>query len=283
MPAIDIFNIFWDTTFLLFRKRMRYEIILLTAFQLFSPLVAADEPAPFQKSGYVQFDIGYAHLTNHFQNWFDESLRGYAQVTPNDGINWELTNQTHFAEQGVLGSLGYQRIFNDEWYGSISASTSSDGSFLPRYRTDANLYKKWLDGRNLVTGVGFTHNQSRLENHDRIVSLDILYYFDAPWIFEIGGKFVESNPGKVTSQRGFTAITYGQNKDYYLTAKYDYGTEGWQAVGLTQTISNFVSYEATLNFRKWVSNDFGFSITTNYYSNKNYSRTGVIAGIFFDF
>ncbi|MDD5113250.1 MAG: YaiO family outer membrane beta-barrel protein [Methylobacter sp.] len=269
--------------FLLFRKRMRYGILLLTAFQFFTPLAAADEPAPFQKSGYVQFDIGYAGLTNHFQNWFDQSLRGYAQVTPNDGINWEVTHQSHFAEQGVLGSLGYQRVFNDEWYGSISASTSSDGSFLPLYRTDANLYKKWLDRRNLVTGVGFTYSQSRLENYDRIVSLDVLYYFDAPWILELGGKIAESNPGSVASQRGFAAITYGQHKHYYLTAKYDYGTEGWQAIGATQTISSFVSHEASLNLRQWISHDFGFSLTTNYYSNPNYSRTGVIAGIFVDF
>ncbi len=268
---------------LLLTPRLRCGVLALVVFGFFSQIVNAEDDSAFEKHGYVQFDIGYSHLTNNFQNWFDEYLRGYAQLTPSDGIGWEITNQSHFAEQGILGSLAYRRIFNEDWYGSVSAATSSDGSFLPRYRTDATLYKKWLSKRNLVTGVGFTHNQSRLENHDRIVSLDILYYFDAPVILEVGGKFVESNPGRVESQRGFAAITYGYNKDYYLTLKYDGGTEGWQAVGATQTISNFSSHEATVNIRKWINNDFGFSLTANYYSNPNYSRAGLIAGIFVDF
>lgn len=269
--------------FLLPTHFYRRGIIAFVVFNLFSQMSHAEVDVPFKKHGYVQFDLGYAHLTDNFQNWFDEYLRGYAQLTPVDGINWELTNQSHFGEQGFLGSIGYQRVINDDWYGSVSAATSSDGSFLPRYRADANLYRKWLSKRNLVTGVGFTYNQSRLENHDRIVFLDILYYFDAPFIVEFGGRFVESNPGSIASQRGFAAVTYGYNKDYYVTIKHDHGTEGWQAVGATQTISNFVSHETTFNLRKWINNDFGVSLTANYYSNPNYSRAGIIAGIFVDF
>ena len=249
---------------------------------LYAGIAHADDTT-FKKYGYVEFDIGYAHLSKPYQNWFDEFLRGYAQLTPQDGVNWEITNQSHFAEQGVLGTLGYQRIFNDDWYGSISAATSSDGSFLPRYRTDINLNRKWLEKRNLVTGVGFTYNQSRLENHDRIVSLNLLYYFDSPWIIELGGRFAESNPGSVASQRGYAAITYGRHKDFYLTLKHDHGTEGWQAIGATRTISNFVSHETTINLRQWLSPNFGLTLTGSYYTNPNYNRLGVIAGIFVDF
>lgn len=268
---------------LLLDSLSRRFILALMIFQIFHPSVSNAEDIAFEKHGYVEFDIGYAHLSKPYQNWFDEFLRGYTQLTPTDGINWEITNQSHFAEQGVLGTLGYQRIFNEDWYGSISAATSSDGSFLPRYRTDMTLNRKWLENRNLVTGVGFTYNQSRLENYDQIYSLDILYYFDGPWILEVGGKFAESNPGSVASQRGFAAITYGRHKDYYLTVKHDHGTEGWQAIGATRTISNFVSYETTVNIRKWLNDDFGFSLTGSYYSNPNYNRAGVIAGIFIDF
>lgn len=261
----------------------KYLILALIPLFHLSPAVADGEPAAFKKTGYVESDVGYSYITNNFQNWFDEYLKGYTQITPDDGMNWEFSHQSHFGQQGYLGSLGYKRIINDDWYGSISASTSSGGSFLPRYRADATLYRKWLDKRNLVTGVGFTYNQSRLANYDRIILIDILYYFDSPWILEIGGRIVESNPGAIQSGRGFMAITYGTTKDSYLTLRYDQGTEGWQAVGSSQTITNFGSYEATLLWRKWITRDFGFSFTANHYANPNYNRTGVIAGIFVDF
>lgn len=244
----------------------------------------ADPAAPdFKKTGYLESDIGYSSLTANYSDWFDQYLKGRVQLTPTDGVNMEYTHQSHFNEEGSLGSLGYQRIFNEDWYGSISAATSSSGSFLPRYRGDVSLYRKWLSKKNLVTGVGFTYNQSRLANYDQIVLLDIIYYFDAPWIVELGGRLVESNPGSVASERGFVAVTYGSNKSHFLTLKYDQGTEGWQAVGATQTIANFGSYEVTMLLRQWITNDYGFSLAVNHYSNPNYNRSGIIAGIFVDF
>jgi len=248
------------------------------------PAVADPQPAvAFQKTGYLELGYGHHYLSDGNSEWNDQYMRGSVQLTAKDRVFGEASHQDHFDDEGAYLGAGYSRIFNEDWYATVSAGASTGGVFLPRVRTDGFLYKKWLDKKNLVTGVGFTYSKSRLENYDRIFWLNLIYYFDAPWILEVGGNIAESNPGAVQSGRGYMALTYGIYKHHYLTVNYNHGTEGWQAIGGTNTISDFQSYEITATWRQWITDDFGFNLVGNHYHNPNYDRSGFIVGLFVDF
>ena len=240
-------------------------------------------PSTFKRSGVAEVGSRYALLDKNNQDWIDQYLLGGWQFAEADRINGEISHQSHFDDQGVFFGVGYTHIFNEDWYGSLSTGTSLGGFFLPQFRIDAVIYKKWLAKKSLVTGVGFTYYRAKDVHYDYTLTLNAVYYFDAPWIIELGARLNQSNPGAVRADRVFGAVTYGRNKDYYLTARYEAGQEGYQLVGAGTTISNFFSREGAFIWRQWVSRDYGFNWMLNYYDNPNYSRFIVTLGLFVDF
>jgi YaiO family outer membrane protein len=259
--------------------------ILMFAFnatQVFADAQAALPPL-FEKYGFFEVGGGYAHMTENNPNWDDQYIRGSWQFTATDHIFGEISRQNHFGGVGVYFGSTYTRDFNQNWYGSLNIGTSVGGFFLPEARVDANVYRKWLEKKNLVTGIGFTHYRAKNIYYDQTLLFDIVYYFDKPWILELGGRLNQSNPGGINSGRGFAALTYGRNKERYITVRYEEGTEAYQLIGPSTAISDFSSSEVGLTWRQWMSKDYGFNLVANYYSNPSYSRYGVMLGLFFDF
>jgi YaiO family outer membrane protein len=265
----------------LFNLRCFFVFIPLLVFIV--TLAVAEESTSFKRSGFVELGAGYAKLTGSYQDWNDQYLVGSWQLTPTDRVNGEISNQDHFGDQGLFIGAGYTRIFNEDWYGLLSAGTSEGGFFLPRVRVDGSIHKKWLEKKNLVTGLGFTYYDAKDVHTDRTLLLSLLYYFDAPWIMEIGARLNRSSPGPIDSGRGFIALTYGQNKQRYITLRYDDGSEAYQSIGTDTLISDFSSREAALIWRQWITEDYGFNLLVVHYENPTYERSGVALGVFVDF
>lgn len=245
----------------------------------------ADAPKTFapQMTGFIEGGLGRANLTGNNSNWNDQYLRGGVHLTGKDYVTGEVSHQNHFGDGGTFYGLGYTRDFDENWYGFLSAGTSSGGFFLPRVRVDGLLFRKLLEKKNLVASVGFTYYKAKEVYTDKTILLGLTYYFDAPWIVQLGGRLNRSDPGGIRSNRGNIAVTYGRDKEQYLTLKYDGGTEAYQLTGAQSLLSDFTSHEVSLTWRKWLTKRYGFNLRAVYYENPSYKRKQAEIGVFAEF
>jgi YaiO family outer membrane protein len=254
------------------------------------PAVAAYEapaaaPAAPASNGYIEVGGNVHTLSDDFGNWNGQYVKGEVQSDSRNRWSGELLSQREFGRRGFYGSVGNSHVIDEDWYTTISigGGAPSDANFLPRYRVDAFLNRKWLERRQLVTTVGVGYYKAMETYNDKSLFLGTTYYFEAPWTVQLGYRFNNSSPGSVNSSSGFVAVTEGREKDHYVTARFGYGEEAYQLLGKSVVISDFDSYIASLEWRKWVSDDMGFKIGGEQYHNPNYDRNGVNFGVFKEF
>lgn len=240
-------------------------------------------PTPFHTTGFVEAGMLHAGLSGNFEDWNDQYLRASWQIDPVSRINGEISRQDHFGDRGTFLGAGYTRIFNDVWYGSLSAGTSEGGFFLPRVRVDGSIHRKWLAKKNLVSNFVLGYYKAKEIYYDRSLLASATYYFDGPWIAEAGVRLNQSNPGDIRSERGFATVYYGRNKQHYLVLRHETGREGYQLLQANNDVRDFSSHETSLTWRQWITRNTGFNLLTNYYENPYYHRSGVQAGVFVDF
>jgi YaiO family outer membrane protein len=235
--------------------------------------------------GSIQVGTNQARLSDNNSPWNDVFVRGNVNLGSAIGIlNWDASNQKHFNETGQAFSFSLTHQLNADWYGFVGAGVATGANFLPKRRIDLAINRKWLEQRQLVTGLQFTGTTSGDGNYrDQAWQLSSTYYFTSGLVSEIGLKRTTSNPGDVNTLRYFGAATYGVNKKYYLSARYDTGREGYQPQGSLGTAFNFKSSVATVTWRQWVSPKWGYEVQAEHYKNTSYRRNGLAASIFRDF
>jgi YaiO family outer membrane protein len=236
--------------------------------------------APLQRS--LELSAGAQNLTGGFGDWRDVTLRGTYGL-PSHVLQGELSQNHRFGVDGTFVGLSDTYTFNEDWYGSVAVGAGDGAFYLPKFRVDTTLYRKFLPGRNLVGSVGVGYYDAPTGYTDRSVSLGAAYYFEAPWIVEGGVRMNSSNPGSVKSQQQFVALTYGRPKQNLVTGRYGWGTEGYLAVAAGAQLVNFDSREASLTWRHWLNQSTGVLVGANRYTNPSYRRSGVTVGIFHDF
>lgn len=245
--------------------------------------------APAVSPNFVEAGINYSAVSKNQGDWFGQGIRGEYQYDASDRFKAEYLHQRQFRDSGSYFSVGNVHSFDEEWYSDVSVGTSTGGFFLPTYRVDAFLNKKWLEGRNFVTTIGYGRFQSRDIYSDNSIFFGTTYYFHPYWIFENGIRYNISSPGSVNSASGFLAITNGRVQNYFVTLRYGYGREAYQLIGPANLLSEFYSHNTSLIWRQWMlsdwgfSNDWGFSTRVDYYTNPNYHRVGGYFGVFKEF
>jgi YaiO family outer membrane protein len=240
-------------------------------------------PAEATISGFIETGVNYHLLTDGQKNWFGQYLRGVLDLSQRNIWNYEIVHEDEFGDDGTFFSLGHTHVFDADWYSNVSVGTSAGGFFWPRFRIDAFLSRKWLEKRTLVTTVGFGYYDAKDIHHDLNFFIGATYYFDSPWIVEVGLHYNVSEPGAVTAPGPFLAVTYGRNKSYYLVGRVGIGREAYQVVGPNQAITDFASQVVTVTWRQWLTREWGFKLQGEYYHNPFYERLGFEIGIFRDF
>ena len=230
----------------------------------------------------LELSAGSQRLSSGFDNWRDLTLKGTFGL-PRHVLQGELSLNRRFNEDGVFLGVSDTYTFNEDWFGSVALGAGDGTFYLPRYRVDAALYKKWLAKRNLVTSVGVGYYKAPEGNTDQGLSFGVAYYFDAPWVAEAGVRLNTSNPGSVTTQQQFLAVTYGRDKQDLVSARYGWGGEGYLATGDNTQLVNFDSREASVAWRHWLNQRTGVLISANRYTNPSYRRSGLNVGVFHDF
>lgn len=258
---------------------MRNKIAILIVLAFSSSALAAEKP-----SGYVEAGGDYHALNGLNDDWYGAYTKGAIKADALNIWDFQIINDDRFGDNGTFFSVGNTHIWNEDWYSIVSVGTSAGGFFFPRLRMDGFIYKKWLEKKNLVNYVGIGISESKDIYSDRSITAGMLYYFDIPLIAEVGVRVNESDPGNVHSASGFAAVTYGRDKDYFVTLRYGFGNESYQLLSPGAALVDFNSNEASLNVRKWISDSsWGVNAKMEYYSNPSYDRTGSLLGIFKEF
>lgn len=263
-----------------------FEAFGFTAALLAAAGGRADGGAPAPRhvaSGTVEAGAGYAALTGAQPNWLDQYVRGSVQVTSSGRVTAEVSHQDHFGSRGTFLGAGYVQGFGPTWIGALSAGSSAGGVFLPRFRVDGSLSRKWLERQRLVTTLGFGYYRSKERYFDLGLLASATYYFEAPWIVEIGVRLNLSNPGEVASARAFGSLTFGRTRRHFVTLRIDAGREGYQVLSEKDVLNRFSSAEQSLIGRQWITDALGAILRATHYENPSYARWGVEIGGFIDF
>ena len=238
--------------------------------------------APDAAKRSLELSAGGQSLSGGFGNWRDVTLRGTYGL-PGNVVQGEASVLHRFNEDGAFLGVSDTYTFNEDWFGSVALGAGDGAFYLPRYRVDAALYRKWLADRSLVTSVGAGYYNAPDGHTDRSIALGVAYYFKSPWIVEGGVRLNSSNPGSVRTQQQYAAVTYGRDKQDLVSARYTWGAEGYQAIAANVQIVNFDSREASFTWRHWLNPKTGVLIGANRYTNPLYNRSGINIGIFHDF
>lgn len=230
----------------------------------------------------LQLSAGTQSLSDGYGRWHDLTLRG-TYGRERHVLQGEASLHRRFGEKGAYLGLSDTYTFSEDWFGSLGAGVGDGAFYLPRYRVDASLSRKWLADRSLVTTAGVGYYRAPDGHSDRGLLLGAAYYFQAPFILEGGVRFNESNPGSVHTSQRFLAATYGRDKQDLVTARYSWGGEGYLAIGPATQLVNFRSREASISWRHWLDARTGVLLGVNRYTNPLYHRSGVTLGLFHDF
>lgn len=265
------------------------QLLIRLALPLFGITVfsqaSADTAAPYKlkMSGYLEAGVLNHSLSSGYDGWNGQFVRGVVNTDGKNTWNAEIVNLSEFGDTGTLFVVGNTHDIDEKWFSSVSASSSSGGFFLPQLRLDATLNRKWLEQLNLVTTVGVTMVDSKDTHQDHSVLLAASYYFEQPWIVEGGVRINHSDPGGVTSNSQYVAVTYGQEKHRFISLRYGFGQEAYQVVAQDATLVNFDSNVLTLTWREWITSNRGFQVRTEAYHNPSYDRNGIEFSVFQDF
>jgi len=230
----------------------------------------------------LELSAGYQSLSGGFENWRDVSLRGTYGIQSHV-LQGEVLASRRFNTDGVFVGVSDTYTFDEDWYASVALGAGDGAFYLPRYRLDAVLYKKWLADRSLVTSVGAGYYDAPGGNTDNSLSLGVVYYFSTPFIVEAGVRFNNSNPGAIKTNQQFVALTYGRAKENLFTVRHNWGREGYQTIAANSQLVNFASKETSISWRHWLDARTGLLVGANRYTNSFYNRSGANIGIFRDF
>jgi YaiO family outer membrane protein len=233
-------------------------------------------------NNYLEIGSSYFSLSDRFGPWNG----GYARslvTNGDDTFNGEIAGQHEFGDSGTYFAVGDTHTFSSNSFASLTLGSSAGGFFLPRFRGDAFVSRKWMSRKQLITTAGFGYYQAKDPHRDHSFFIGTTYYFEKPWILENGVRFNVSHPGNVFSPAGFLAITQGKNKQHYIVVRLGYGEEAYQLIGPTSLLSDFRSQTATVTWRKWITQNWGINWVADYYGNPYYTRVGTTLGVFKEF
>ncbi len=245
------------------------------------------EAAPQLKmTGTLELGAAGYDLTGGYPARHTSFVRG--ELKPDADQRWtgEIANISEFGDSGSLLVLAYEKTIDHHWVVQVGASGSDSGATLPRLRFDLALGRKWLDNANLVTTLGITTVQAKDAHSDHAVQFSTAYYFDGlgwSWSLEGGVRNNMSNPGSVSADSYFAALTLSRPKVRTVSLRLGSGQEGYQLVGDNTALVNFSSDTLLLTWREWLTANSGLQWRLDRYRNPFYSSSGIEASWFLEF
>jgi YaiO family outer membrane protein len=221
-------------------------------------------------------------LSVGYERWREFGLRGIYQLGDHQ-ISGEATNMNRFNENGNYLGLGDTVVLSPQWYASLNAGAGDGAPYLPKYRVDGFVHRKFLDDQRLVGSLGLGRYRAPDGHQDDNVSLGLTYYFSQPWVVQAQAKRTHSNPGGIDTNQYFAAATWGHHQQTQVTGRYGWGREGYLSLGSDLSVSQFSSQQKTLTVQHWLGLDWGIKVKVDNYHNPYYHRNGLSLAVFKDF
>ncbi|MGR9117008.1 MAG: YaiO family outer membrane beta-barrel protein [Gammaproteobacteria bacterium] len=242
----------------------------------------AQEPTQINTdANFVEAGGNYYDLSADNSSWTGYFARGSWQADENNILNWEVSRQNRYGDSGTYLVTGLVHAIDEDWITSFYVGGSPGGFYFQKYRIDAFIHRKLLSERNLVLTAGATYAESRDDIHDDTgFFVGAAYYFSFPLLVEGGIRYNQSDPGLQQSLRYQMSATYGRSFDRYISVAIDTGNESYQLIGEGNAVSNFESTVATIGWREWIREDWGFNLTAEYYTSEIYNRSGAALSVF---
>ncbi len=233
--------------------------------------------------GVIESAVSRHTLSADQDPWTHIQLRGIFTAGRRNVLSGEVVGEREFGDDGVFFGISNTHTFNDDWYAVTAAGSSAGGFYLPRYRVNGSLSRKWLERRRLVTTVGAGYYAAKDAHRDTALSAGGAYYFTAPLLVEGAVTWNISRPGAVVSRYQFIAFTQGRDRHRYIVVRLAAGNESYQLIAPGSPIADFASRSATLSLRQWVRPAWGVTGSVELYSNPSYRRNAVTVGAFAHF
>lgn len=221
-------------------------------------------------------------LNAGYDSWREFGLRGLYRWGDHL-FSAEAINMNRFNENGNYLGLGDTVVLSPQWYASLSAGAGDGAPYLPKYRLDGFVHRKFLDDFRLVGSLGLGRYRAPDGHQDDSASIGLTYYFSQPWVVQAQAKRTRSQPGSIDTEQYFLAATWGHHQQTQVTGRYGWGQEGYQSLGDALVISQFQSRQKTLTVQHWIGVDWGLKLTVDNYHNPYYDRNGLSLAVFKDF
>lgn len=232
--------------------------------------------------GFIEVGGGHSGLSQDNPSWTDAYLHAVVAGEVNT-FSTEVSRQSRYGDTGWYLSGGLSHVFTDNWYGDLYLGGSTRCFFLPKYRADGFIHRKFLPRKQLVTSVGLGYDRGKDIHSAYRMYLESSYYFQAPWVVQGGITWNRSLPGNALGHTQYVAITQGREKRHYIALRAEYGREAYQLVNTQTVLVDFPIRDVSLSWRQWMAPMWGFNVSIEGYSNPIYHRVGGTMGVFMNF
>lgn len=228
----------------------------------------------------VDVAVAHGNLSNGLPQAESVNLRGVWRLDNGDVAYAELLDERKFGRRGGIAAGAYTRVFSPDWYATATVAAGHGGPNWANARIDAQVSRKWLDARQLVTSAALYGARYDNDRTDSGLRLSAAWYLPLPAVLEGGVTFNVSQPGRVHSHMPYVAATFGREGWQYVSVRATSGTEAYQALGGSQQLVDFHSNSQSLAWRRWIGQRWGFSAQAERYRNPSYQRHTVGLGLF---
>lgn len=248
---------------------------LLAAGCLGTPALAAE---PTRTT--LEFAGAHGSLTANLPDAKALFLRGTWEFDGGDVLRAEGVDERKFDAHGGIVALGYAKVLSADWILGGTLALGHGGPNWARRRGEVEVSTKWTEKRDIVTRAALYYAAFDGSRSDRGLRLSAVAYFSAPVVVEAGVVFNVSDPGSVNSRMPYASLTYGRDREQYLSVRASSGTEAYQAIGAGQQLVDFRSRSLGIVWRRWIARDWGFTVGAEAYRNPTYERATLGAGLF---
>jgi len=207
-------------------------------------------------------------------------LRASWNLSGGDSLIAEVLDERKFGQHGGVLGLTYTKVFSPDWFGAGTVVAGHGGPNWANARADAQLSRKWLSQRQLVTSAAVYHAAYDDARSDTGLRLSAAWYLDLPAVLEAGVTLNVSQPGSIHSHMPYASATFGREGVQYVSLRASRGTEAYQALGADAQLVNFRSHGVAATWRRWLGPRWGVSAQAEHYRNPSYERRTLGVGLF---